>query len=152
MTDCSSLHVRNNQLRVRRVRWRKRGAWVVLRRITLSTEVWLCVCVCLFKVCCLFSAVINVFCLQLSNILACEVHGSQSGRNVTAKLLELVTRNHTLSSTTVTGIPMKVCILSSQAILHHSSLFKRLGFLAFNKPYFVCYYVSSDISGMGTVQ
>jgi hypothetical protein len=45
---------------------------------------------------------------QLSNILASEVHGSQSGRHVTAKLLELVTNHFSLSSTTVTGIPMKV--------------------------------------------
>jgi len=45
---------------------------------------------------------------QLSTLLSCEVHSSQSGRHIAAKMMELVASNFTLSSTTVTGIPMKV--------------------------------------------
>ena len=51
---------------------------------------------------------------QLSSTLSCEVHGSQSGQHVTAKMMELVMNNFALSSTTVTGIPMKVGIVETR--------------------------------------
>lgn len=45
---------------------------------------------------------------QLSPYLASEVHNSQSGRFIATKLVELAMSHFNLSSTTVTGIPMKV--------------------------------------------
>lgn len=44
---------------------------------------------------------------QLSPYLTSEVHSSQSGRFIAIKLVELVMSHFNLSSTTVTGIPMK---------------------------------------------
>jgi len=65
-----------------------------------------CVFVCLYVPVCVPVCVS----VQLSSVLSCEVHTSQSGRHIAAKLMELVVNHFSLSSTTVTGIPMKVAI------------------------------------------
>ena len=40
--------------------------------------------------------------------MSSEVHTSQSGRHIALKLIQLVMKQLDLSSTTITGIPMKV--------------------------------------------
>jgi len=85
---------------------------VLIFILTFEWEPWLtdlsqvpsCVCDCVY-VC---------VARQLSSTLSCEVHGSQSGQHVTAKMMELVMNNFALSSTTVTGIPMKVGIVETR--------------------------------------
>ncbi|XP_074646913.1 integrator complex subunit 13-like [Tubulanus polymorphus] len=45
--------------------------------------------------------------LELSTCLSSEVHVSQSGKYIAAKMLQLAQKHFSLASTTVTGIPMK---------------------------------------------
>lgn len=44
---------------------------------------------------------------EVSNLLTCEVHTTESGQSQYNKLIQLVYQHYNLTSTTVTGIPMK---------------------------------------------
>ena len=45
---------------------------------------------------------------EVSSLLSCEVHATESGHSQYNKLIQLVYQHYNLTSTTVTGIPMKV--------------------------------------------
>lgn len=50
---------------------------------------------------------------QVSSLLTSEVHSVRAGRHLATKLNILVQQHFDIASTTITNIPMKVCLLSS---------------------------------------